>query len=111
MKLGIHHDLAATLGEVEHLNVALGYCTRNIGDLKAQKVGAKRVDLDGNEAGSEEQALNAQRAIAGLRAKWKQKGCGQAEAASSRWPGAEGSRQAAPGGSVTTQRFRWGTLC
>ena len=37
--------------------------------LKAQMVGAKRVDLDGNEAGSvdEEQAFNAQRAIAGLR--------------------------------------------
>ena len=75
LKLGIHHRLAAALGEVEHLGAALAYYVRNTGYLKAQKVGAKRVDLDGNEARNvdEEQALNAQQAIAGIRAKWKQK--------------------------------------
>ena len=50
LKLGIHHDLAAALGEVEHLNAALAYYTHSIGYLKAQKAGAKRVDLEG-EAG------------------------------------------------------------
>jgi sRNA-binding protein len=43
LKIGIHQDLAAALGEFEHLSAALEYYTRNIGYLKAQKAGAKRV--------------------------------------------------------------------
>ena len=52
MKLGIHNDIAAVLGEVEHLHTALAYYTRNIGYLRAQKAGAPRIDLDGNPAGA-----------------------------------------------------------
>ena len=82
LKLGIHHDLAAALGEVEHLNAALAYYTRSIGYLKAQKAGAKRIDLEGNEAGSvsEEQALNAQKALARIHARQKQKVAAEPEA-------------------------------
>ena len=98
LKIGIHQDLAAALGEVEHLSAELQYYTRNVGYLKAQRAGAKRFDLDGNEAGSvtEGQALNAQGAIARIRAKRKQKS-GRAEpvaeAARSRWSG--GAEEAA----------------
>ena len=88
LKLGIHHDLAAALGEAEHLNAALWYYTRSIVYLKAQKAGANRVDLDGNGAGSvsEEQALNAQRAIAGIHAKCRSRRL---------WPSPRRSRQLA----------------
>ena len=70
MKLDIHHDSPRALGEVEHLNAALAYYRATSAYLKAQKVGAKRVDLEGNEAGgvSEAQALNAQKAMAGIHA-------------------------------------------
>jgi ProP effector len=45
-KLGIHHDLAAALGEVEHLGAALAYYHATSAYLKAQKIGAKQVDLE-----------------------------------------------------------------
>jgi sRNA-binding protein len=75
LKLKIYLDLAAALGEVEHLGAALGYYCRNIAYLKAQRVGAKRIDLDGNNAGvTAEQVENAQKAIAGLRTlEWKRR--------------------------------------
>ena len=62
--------------KVEHLGAALGFHCRNIGYLRAQKLGARRIDLDGNEVGEvdEQQAANAEKAIAGLReAAWKRK--------------------------------------
>ena len=51
LKIGIHLDIVAAIGPVEHLSPALGHYTRNIGYLRAQKAGVPRIDLDGNEAG------------------------------------------------------------
>jgi sRNA-binding protein len=51
LKLKIHLDLIAALGEGEHVNAALGYYCRNIGYQRALKPGAARIDLEGNEAG------------------------------------------------------------
>jgi sRNA-binding protein len=78
LKIGIHHDLAAALGEaVEQklLHAAFGYYARNPAYLKKQRAGAERIDLDGNVAGTvtAEEAANAQKSLAGLRAKRKKK--------------------------------------
>ena len=76
LKLGIHLDLESALGEVELLPAALGHYCRNIAYMRSQRAGAKRIDLDGNDAGevTAEQAANAEKAVAGLRAAaWKRK--------------------------------------
>jgi sRNA-binding protein len=74
LKIGIHHDLLTTLdGEVDAqlLSKVLGHYCRNAAYLRAQKAGVARVDLNGEAAGAvtPEQAANAARAIAGLKAK------------------------------------------
>jgi ProP effector len=87
-----YNDIAAVLGELEHLSAALGYYTRNIGYLRAQRLGAPRVDLDGNAAGSvsEEQAVNAQRALAGIRARQKEKAAAKPKQKAAKPPARDG---------------------
>ena len=59
LKLGIHRELVALLGEIERklLRKALGL-HHQPGYLRAQQAGAERIDLDGNPAGvvTEEEA-------------------------------------------------------
>jgi sRNA-binding protein len=54
LKLGIHNDIIATLGDavsLRNLKIALHYYTSNFGYLRNIREGAPRVDLDGNSAG------------------------------------------------------------
>jgi ProP effector len=73
LKIGIHRDLDAALDasvDRKILHAALRFYTRNVGYRRAQKAGAARIDLAGEAVGtvSEEDALSAQRAVAGIKA-------------------------------------------
>ena len=77
LKIGIKADIAAALGdaaEPQVLGLALRIYTGNVFYRMAQKQGAPRIDLDGNEAGavSEADALNAAKTIAGLKRQYRQ---------------------------------------
>jgi len=74
LKLGIHHDVVAVIGKSigrKHLRLALSYYAGNHGYLRAQQVGAERIDLDGAVAGTvtEDEAENAKRMLAGISVK------------------------------------------
>jgi ProP effector len=76
LKVGIHRDLAAVLGDSidqKILAATLRYYTGNPGYLKAQKAGADRIGLDGHAAGvvSPEDAATAQQRLAAIAAKVK----------------------------------------
>jgi ProP effector len=78
LKLGIRYDVEAILGETVERKLllrAMKIYIVNIGYLKSQRAGAVRIDLDGNPAGvvSEQEAIYAKRAIAGLKAVKKRK--------------------------------------
>ena len=84
MKLGIHNDLAAVLGEVEHLSARSATTPATSATCGRRSSAPRVVDLDGNAAGSvdAEQAANAQRSLAGIRANaTKQKAAKQEAAA------------------------------
>ena len=73
LKIGIRHDIEAILGDTIERKLilrALKIYIVNIGYLKSQRVGAPRIDLDGAAVGvvTEEEAIYAKRAIAGLKA-------------------------------------------
>ena len=61
MKLGIHRDIGAVLGDAVDR-----YYVSNIAYRKSRQAGVDRIDLDGNAAGvvTELEAVNAQKGVA-----------------------------------------------
>jgi sRNA-binding protein len=73
LKIGIGRELVVALGDSVApglLGRALGRYCRNIGYLGSQKAGVGRLDLNGEVCGTitADEAANARRSIAGLRA-------------------------------------------
>jgi len=78
LKLGIHRELETILGETvdrKLIHRTLRTYVSNYCYLRSQKIGAERIDLNGNPAGvvTAEEAENAKKSLAGINAKRKQK--------------------------------------
>src|SRR6478735_3162935 len=74
LKIGIRRDLSELLGatiDQKMLSAALRFYTSNPGYLRAQRVGADRIDLDGHAVGtvSADEAATAQQRLAAVAAK------------------------------------------